>query len=161
MKIRSKKIKKIQEQESYKTPFAYYKTSKAYKNMGRESRKKNSSFVGLPHCLLMDNVILSLKPTTFRILIYMYDYSNGEREFTFPKSIYSKVTTTQTFKGAKEELIEKGIIEEIANGKNTRTESIYRFSDKWNDYKIPIKSKRKTKINENKLKYDMENKKES
>jgi len=153
------RIDKLKKEESKSKVFSSYKTTKEYKSMGKEQKKKNNSFVGLPHCLLMDNVILSLKPTTFKILVYMHDYSNGEQEFTFPKSIYTKITTAETFKKAKEELIEKGFIEEIANGKNTRTESIYRFTDKWNDYKLPPKSKRETKIIENRLKYDNENKK--
>ena len=154
------KIKQMIKEEKKKKVFASYKTSAEYKSMGREAKKKNNSFVGLPHCFLMDKVILSLKPTTFRILVYMYDYSNGEQEFTFPKSIYSKITTIQTFKNAIRELKEKGIIEEIENGKFTRTENKYRFSDKWNDYQLPKKTKRKTKIIENKFKYDNENKKE-
>lgn len=104
----------------------------------------------------MDNVFLSLKPTTSLIYIYMLDYSNGFQEFQFPKSIYNKLVSNETFKKAKAELIEKGFIEEVANGKNTRTESIYKFSDKWNFYRLQVKEKRKTKITENKYNYNKE-----
>lgn len=154
-------MEKLKKKEASKTIFAPYKTTLEYKKFGKEQKKKNSSFVGVPHCTLMDKVILSLKPATFKIYIHMLDYSNGLQEFQFPKSTYSKLVSNETFKNAKAELIEKGVIEEIGNGKNTRTENIYRFSDKWNYYNLPIKEKRKTKITENKFNYDKIHQKEN
>ena len=74
----------------------------------------------------------------------MKDYANGNIEFEFPKSIYTKLVCTETFKKKKAELIEHGFIEEIANGKFTREKNKYKFVGKWKYVKLPAKEKRVT-----------------
>ena len=118
--------------------FATWKHDVNYKASRGE---KLNSFVGLPHSLLMNKNFLQLNPTSKLVYIYMLDYSNGEIETTFPQSIYSKITCKSSFENAKKELTKYGFIEEVANGRFTRTENIYKFSDKWKTLDIPPKRK--------------------
>ena len=56
-------------------------------------------------------------------------------DFTFNWALVSKTyklySNKRQFENDRNMLIEHGFIEYIENGKNTRTKSIYRFSDKW------------------------------
>ncbi len=56
-------------------------------------------------------------------------------DFVFNWAMASKINNLYTNKNQfykdRNMLIEHGLIEYIENGKNTRTKSIYRFSDKW------------------------------
>ena len=101
----------------------------------KHSPLKNTStdlkFIQVYHDLLLSEDFLSLKFSSKVIYFYMYDYSLGERDFIFPYSIYSKITTKETFQKAINELTQKGFIEIIETGKNTRTPNKYRFSSKW------------------------------
>ncbi len=58
-----------------------------------------------------------------------------ETDFVFNWALASKTyglyTNYKQFQNDKNMLITNGFIELIENGKNTRTKSIYRFSDKW------------------------------
>ena len=92
----------------------------------------------------MSEAFLKLSPQAKEIFLYMKDYANGNIEFEFPKSIYSKLVCIETFKKKKAELIEHGFIVEIANGKFTRENSKYKFIDKWKTIKLPNKKKRVT-----------------
>ena len=85
----------------------------------------------------MSEAFLKLSPQAKEIFLYMKDYANGNIEFEFPKSIYSKLVCIETFKKKKAELIEHGFIVEIANGKFTRENSKYKFIDKWKTIKLP------------------------
>lgn len=108
--------------------FAPWRHDEKYKP---EKGKKAKCFVALPHSLLMNNRYINLKASTQKIYTYMTSYANGGEYTKFPKSIYTKITTTQTFNTAIKELIENGFIEIEVHGKNTRTENLYRFIDKW------------------------------
>ena len=58
-----------------------------------------------------------------------------ETDFVFNWALASKTyklySNYARFKSDRDMLIKYGFIEVIENGKNTRTKSIYRFSDKW------------------------------
>ena len=58
-----------------------------------------------------------------------------ETDFVFNWALASKTyglyTNYKQFQNDRNMLITNGFIELIENGKNTRTKSIYRFSDKW------------------------------
>ena len=127
------------------TVFAKWRHDENYK----PKDPKSKSFAPTTHTMLMNDNYINLKPTTKIIYLYMTDFANGLQETTFPYSIYKHITTIETFKRAKKELIDKGFIEEIKNGRFTRTENVYKFIDKWKTLKQPKKQKRKTKLTTN------------
>lgn len=110
------------------TPFEPWRYDEKYKP---EKGGKTKSFVALPHSLLMNKRYKKLKSSSQMIYTYMTDYANGGEYTKFPKSIYTEITTCQTFNNAIKELVENGFIEIAENGRFTRTENIYRFIDKW------------------------------
>jgi hypothetical protein len=114
--------------------------------------KNEKRFMALPHSILHHPSFTSLKKSSQLVYIYMTDYAtNGfSNEFTYPRRIYKNIVSNETFKTAIKELAEHGFIEVIGNGKNIIDESLYKFSTKWKDYKPKPKTKRKTKITENK-----------
>ncbi len=63
--------------------------------------------------------------------------SGGKREFTFPRSKYSKLAGHDVFQRAKDELIEKGFIRVKQNNANLRKANIYEFSEAWKTYIPP------------------------
>lgn len=97
----------------------------------QNDKSKNPKFIRVYHDLLLNKNFLSLKKSSKLVYFYMLDYSVGNREFEFPYSIYSKITARQTFQESIKELTEKGFIEVIEYGKNTRTPNKYQFSSKW------------------------------
>lgn len=62
-----------------------------------------------------------------------------QTDFVFNKAmvtqVYGLYTNMSQFRKDRDLLIEYGFIEYVENGKNTRTKSIYRFSNKWQQYK--------------------------
>lgn len=136
--------RKNKQAENKKIVFASWRHDSNYTS----KNGKINSFVALPHTLLMNQNFIKLKPISKVIYTYMSDYANGLQNFTFPKSIYEKITSKQTFQNSKKELEEFGFIEVIGFGKNTRTKNEYKFSDKWKSITLPEKKKRKTHIND-------------
>ena len=134
----SKRKRKMEENKMI--VFANWRHDSEYTSKGNKAK----SFVALPHTLLMNENFIRLRPTSKMIYIYMTDYANGLQYFTFPKSIYEKITTKQTFQNAKKELIEHGFIEVIGYGKNTIDMNQYKFIDKWKTIILPPKNKRET-----------------
>ena len=53
------------------------------------------------------------------------------KSLNFPKSIYSKITTSQTFNKNIKILEESGFIEILSYGKNTRSANKYKFIATW------------------------------
>jgi len=139
MSKKNELIKKINERSIY----ADYRDDKEY----YERNKIKQSFVGLPHSLLMNGNFLRLSDKAQLLYIYMTDYANGEIYFTFPHSVYSKLMCNEAFRKMKKELITYGFIEEVENGKFTRTENKYKFIGKWKDTKREEKKKRKLNPN--------------
>lgn len=60
---------------------------------------------------------------------------HASTDFVFNKALYTKTyqlyTNPNQFRKDRDSLIEHGFIEYVECGKNTRTKSIYRFSDRW------------------------------
>lgn len=94
-------------------------------------KEGNEKFIQVYHDLLMNKNFMSMTPSSKLLYFYMLDYSLGNREFKFPYSIYSKITSRKTFQASIKELTEKGFIEVIVNGKNTRTPNVYKFINNW------------------------------
>ena len=97
----------------------------------------------MTHSMLLNDNFLQLSSEAKVLYLYMSDYANGQIEFEFPKSRYNKLMCNETFKNKKRELIEYGFIEEIANGRFTRTNNKYKFTGKWKSITRPPKKKRK------------------
>lgn len=102
-----------------------------WKHNPKNSNSRDEKFVQLYHDLLMNKNFLKLSYTAKTIYLYMCDFAMGNQEFIFPYSIYSKITSRETFRKATNELIEKGFIVKNKMGKNTRTPNEYKFTSKW------------------------------
>ena len=102
-----------------------------WKHNPKRNTSTDEKFIQIYHDLLLNENFLKLNYSSKVVYIYMLDYSLGKMEFTFPYSIYSKITSKETFQKTLKELSEKGFIEIIGMGKNTRTPNKYRFSSKW------------------------------
>ena len=97
--------------------------------------------------MLESHAFKSLSSNAVRLYVYMKLQFYGQKEikgrdkldFYFNKAIwkdkYELFKNGEQFAKAKNELITKGFIEEIENGKITRTKTIYRFSEKWKEFK--------------------------
>ena len=142
MKYRNRRDKLIKNANE-RSIYADYKDDKEYYKLN----KIKASFCAITHSMLMNDNFMQLSEKAKILYFYMTDYANGQKTFTFPKSVYGKIMCNETFKQKKNELIAYGFIEEKANGKNTRTENIYEFTGKWKNIKRPTKKKRITKLN--------------
>lgn len=92
---------------------------------------------------------MSLKPRAKVLYLYMKAQYYGVKEKNKPeqnplyfvfnqamwKTTYKLYTNNKSFYEDRDQLIEKGFIEIIETGKLTRTKNIYKFSDKWIDWK--------------------------
>ena len=85
-----------------KTPFAPWQTCK---ESGIEER-----YIRLGNSQLLHPAMLDLSDKARTIYIYMLLESGGKREFTFPRSKYSKIAGHTVFQNAKDELLQKGFI---------------------------------------------------
>lgn len=93
--------------------------------------------------MMQSNAWMKLSKNARLLYLYMKAQYYGARnlperpntDFVFNWALVSKTyklyTNYQRFENDRNMLIEYGFIELIENGKNTRTKSIYRFSDKW------------------------------
>ena len=70
----------------------------------------------------------------FRLYIMMEYYSNGQEEFSFPHRIFKNVYSNQGFINSRNELIEKGFLDDFVSNKDARVENKYKFSDKWKKF---------------------------
>lgn len=120
--------------------FASWRHDENYK-CKNENSKKAKSFVALPHSLLMNDNFKSLSPGAKLLYIYMMDYANSQKYFTFPHSIYENLMSNQGFYNSRNLLIKQGFIEEVTNGRFTREANQYKFSTEWK--KLDIVPKRK------------------
>lgn len=106
---------------SKRTPFREWETAK---NNGIEKRYIR---LGATKYYRMTD----LSANAFKVFICMCMESAGQREFQFPYSKYKDFMSTHTFVRVKQELIDKGYIEEVQNNKNLRQANVYRFSSGW------------------------------
>lgn len=100
-----------------------------------KSIKQDKKFVMMFHSMLNHVAYTTLTDKAKLIYVYMCDYSNGMKEFTYPHRIYKNICSNETFLKAVNQLEEHGLIEVVFCGKHTKTENIYAFSTKWKDYK--------------------------
>ena len=112
-----------------KTPFAPWQTCK---ESGIEER-----YIRLGNSQLLHPAMLDLSDKARTIYIYMLLESGGKREFTFPRSKYSKIAGHTVFQNAKDELLQKGFIRVKQNNANLRKANIYEFSDGWKRIEPP------------------------
>ena len=63
--------------------------------------------------------------------------SGGKKEFTFPRSKYSKLSGHDVFQRAKDELIDMGFIRVKQNNAIFRKAIFYVFCDEWKRYNPP------------------------
>lgn len=106
-----------------KTPFPPWQTRT---DDGIEKR-----YVRLGNSQLLDEAFKreNLSHAAFRIYVNMLLEAGGKREFTFSHRKYSRIVSDGGFQSAKNELIEKGLIE-VAEAYRTRS-NVYRFSEGW------------------------------
>lgn len=92
---------------------------------------------------------MNLKPRAQILYLYMKAQYYGVRErrkpeqnpmyFVFNQALWKKTyklySNNTSFYADRNQLIEHGFIEIVETGKLTRTKSIYKFSDKWSDWK--------------------------
>lgn len=100
-----------------------------------ESASEHSSYeVGYIRMLEAQLVCMNeLSANAFRLYIMMKSYAQGEVEFNYPHRIYKDIMSNQTFKVARQELINMGYLEPFVSHKTNRTENEYRFSSKWRE----------------------------
>lgn len=104
-----------------------------------KTKKGDEKFVAMYHEMINDISYTSLSKTARLIYMYMRDYSNGAFEFTYPYRMYKNICSKSTFSNCINELEEHGFIKLKINGKFTRTENVYNFSNQWQNYKLPKK----------------------
>lgn len=93
--------------------------------------------------MMQSNAWMQLSKNARLLYLYMKAQYYGAKnlsdrpatDFVFNWALVSKTyklyTNYQRFENDRNMLIEKGFIDLVENGKNTRTKSIYRFSDRW------------------------------
>ena len=74
-----------------------------------------------------------LTNSAFRLYIMMKDYAKGDREFSYPHRVFKSIFSNQGFINARNELIEKGYLEEFVSNWTIRVENKYRFSSGWRE----------------------------
>lgn len=112
-----------------------------------ESVDGNSLSANLYATMLQSKAWKKLNKGAMVLYLYMKLQYYGARnivdhpqtDFVFNKAmvtqVYGLYTNMSQFRKDRDLLIEYGFIEYVENGKNTRTKSIYRFSNKWQQYK--------------------------
>lgn len=74
-----------------------------------------------------------LSANAFRLYIMMKSYAKGNKEFSYPHRIYKTLFCNQTFKTARQELIDYGYIEQFCSQKSRLEPNKYVFSSKWRE----------------------------
>ena len=120
---------------------------KKFKPKGFEKIGSSNLSSTLYASMLQSDAFLNLSSNAMKLYVYMklqyygqHDKPLGKQDhFFFNRAMYTKIypifSNGEQFAKYSHELIKNGFIEEIENGKNTRTKSIYKFSDKWQSWK--------------------------
>lgn len=101
----------------------------------------HEKYVGMCLTQLMSDAWHNLSGCAQNLYLFMRLQYNGSNdlEFNFNQSLYNKkyklYTSGSQFKKHYTELIENGFIKLIENGKTTRTNNIFAFSDDWQNVK--------------------------
>lgn len=91
----------------------------------------DTKLVMLYHSQLFHKNFTSMRPNSQLLYIRMLDYSNGKQITTYPHKIYKDLMTKPTFIECIKELVEKGFIEVVLNGRFNKRENQYKFITKW------------------------------
>lgn len=120
-----------------------------YRRKSYETRKPGSNtgepFVALYFSMLGSDAWRSLKPRAQMLYINMRaQFGNGkgelqEEQFYFNRALWKKTlklySNDASFYADRDELIEHGFIEVLECGKTMRSKSIYRYSNRWQEWK--------------------------
>ena len=112
---------------------------------------KEKEFVALPRSLINHISFTSMHQSSKLLYIYMTDYARGRQEFTYPRRIFINLMSIETFRKAKNELIEHGFITVISEGGLYNNEAKYRFVSEWKKYMPVRKKKRQNNFLKNKV----------
>lgn len=128
----------------------------------RGSRPSPDTYARITDSVLLSEAFQDLKPHIQMLYIYMREQEIGKRkpnrDFDNTSPIWESVCSDQCFyfpwhtakayskryekNGSRlykdiEVLIEHGFIEKVLSGRNTRKNSIYKYSAKWHEWKKP------------------------
>lgn len=93
-------------------------------------------FVRVYHSMISSNAFRDLKPYSIKLYLAMLDWSNGNPEVEYSYSRMEHILPKGTTQKAINDLKEHGFIEIVKKGCfANRTPSVYRFSDKWKQWK--------------------------
>lgn len=104
---------------------------KDYESSG-ENNGYEHSYIRMGHIQIA--CMNELSANAFRLYIMMKDYARGDSEFQFPHRIYKNFMCNQTFKTARQELIDKGYLEDYTSQKSVLRENRYKFSSAWRNH---------------------------
>lgn len=120
-------------------------SKKTFKKQPFEVLRQNEVSANLYEGMLTSEIYYTMTDKQKILLLYMKLQMYAERKkpipddkstFTFPRNkwlekyhIYS--SDNSSFYRDRDVLLERGFIELVRSGKNTRTKNIYRYSDKW------------------------------
>lgn len=108
-----------------------------------ESRNGSRLSANIYITMMQSNAWMQLSKNARLLYLYMKAQYYGAKnlhdrpatDFVFNWALVSKTyklyTNYQRFENDRDMLIKYGFIDLVENGKNTRTKSIYRFSDRW------------------------------
>lgn len=112
--------------------FASWKHDATYKIKDKNGNfEKTKRFIGIPHSLLMNEKVKKMKPSTFKVYVYLLDFACDNQTITFSYSMAQNITTRPTFKNAIDELVKEGFLEIVQHGKFNKTPNVYKFIDDW------------------------------
>ena len=102
-----------------------------YQNFGNDRK-----FIRLYHSLINSSAFKELKTYSIKLYIAMLDWSNGNPEVEYSYTRMEYVLPKGTTQKAINDLKEHGFIEIVKKGCfANRTPSVYKFSDKWKQWK--------------------------
>lgn len=116
-----------------KTPFAAWESTKP---TGIEKRYIRTTDTMMSHAAYR-----ALGDKAWRLYEHMKMESGGKREFTLPYSKIMKIMpiSKQGIHAAITELEIVGFVDVVENNANLRKPNLYRFSDRWKQYKAAEK----------------------
>ena len=95
----------------------------------------DTSFAMIYQSLFTSAAFMDLKPKSVAVYIGMLSYSQGNYHFEYPHSMYKNICSNSTFQTAVIDLVEHGFIEKVSSGKFNRKPNVFRFSDKFHNWK--------------------------
>ena len=122
-------------------------SKKKYTPKGFESEKLNDISANVYASMMQSKAWQGLTSNAIRLYLFMKLQYYGQKNlpnmpqeyFYFNRAMYKETyklyTNNSQFFKDKDLLVKLGFIETIESGKNTRTKSIYKLSDKWKEYK--------------------------